>query len=44
LKTRLIREGGRVISYRWPEGLPMPADAGPAQLVRGNAAGNTRAA
>jgi hypothetical protein len=37
-KSRLIREAGRVISFRWPKGLS-PSDAGPVQLVRGNAAG-----
>jgi uncharacterized protein (TIGR02594 family) len=43
-KSRLIREGGRLTSYRWPKDVPVPAGAGPVRLIRGAAAADTKAA
>jgi len=43
-KNRLIREGSRLISYRWPKGVPVPSGAGPIRIARAAGSKETRAA
>jgi uncharacterized protein (TIGR02594 family) len=41
-KSRLIRKDGRVVSWRWPKGAPLPGDSGPVTLVRSPGSSETR--
>jgi uncharacterized protein (TIGR02594 family) len=41
-KARLIREGGRIVSYRWPTSVALPASARPIRLARDPLRGDTR--